>query len=345
MDLANLANPSALLGLAALLASGAALYLAALTLFTLAGLRKPRRRTYAYAVARGIPGEPAELDRPAPFETIPISTGPITTDRLSAQRTVNAWSITGDNPKGPTIIATHGWGASRIDMLSRFEALRPHASRVILWDLPGHGESPGACTLGAREPDALLRVIQTIARGSDDTPAHIVLYGYSLGAEVTLKAIAQLDRTDFDQTDLDRSVIEGVILEAPYRHGITPARAVLAASGFPRLLNLPLAMGLGSLLNRQPPNERWHDLAARYAEPLAGPLALPLLVIHGDADTISPPADGEAIAQAGRGTLTMVPDAGHKDLFTHNAPTRPEIATSLTNYFRNLTESRTPLCH
>lgn len=328
MDFSNLTNPSALLGLATLLAAGAALYFAALTLFTLASLRHPRRRTYAYAVARNIPGDPDELDTPAKFESV-------TVQRQHKKREhIDAWAIMGDNPRGPAILATHGWGSCRIDMLSRFQALRPFASRVVLWDMPAHGDTKGPCTLGAREPADLALVIQRAARKPGDETTPIVLYGYSLGAEVTLKAMNRLDRFGIDQTD-----IAGVILEAPYRRGITPAKAVMDASEFPRLLNLPLAMVAGSIINRTAPNERWHDLATHNAAPLATARngnPIPLLVIHGQHDTISPREDGEAIAHAARGTLAEIDDAGHKDLFPPNTPTRPEIKHALSAFFDTL---------
>ena len=254
MDFTNLTNPIALLGLATLLAAGAALYLAALTIFALVSLRRPRRRTYAYAVARNVPGEPAELDTPAEHTTTAV-----VCDLVGRERIINTWTVTGDNPHGPTVIATHGWGSCRIDMLSRFKALRPHAARVVLWDMPGHGDTPGVCTLAAREPADLASIIASVAHPIDDEastsmPPRIVLYGYSLGAEVTLKAMTRLTLADVNRTD-----IAGVILEAPYRRGITPAKAVMDASEFPRLLNLPLAMSIGSVLNGTPPNERWHD--------------------------------------------------------------------------------------
>tara|TARA_E500000318_G_scaffold105538_2_gene112550 strand:+ start:32 stop:1021 length:990 start_codon:yes stop_codon:yes gene_type:complete len=329
LDFSNLTNPTALLGLALLLAAGGALYLAVLTLFTLHRLRHPHRRTYAYAVARGIPGEPSELDRPAEYESVPVAC-----DSVGRERTIDAWAVRGDNPEGPAIVVTHGWGASRIDMLSRFEALRPHTSRVVLWDMPGHGETPGACTLGAREPADLARVIRSAARDPDDATTRIVLYGYSLGAEVTLKSMSQLGRAHLDQSD-----IAGIILEAPYRRGITPAKAVLDASRFPRRINLPLAMALGSLINSTSLNERWHDAAERAATPLATAhkgRPLPLLVIHGERDTISPRADGEAIAQAAHGTLAEIDGAGHKDLFEPNAPVRSAVASALNDFFHSL---------
>lgn len=309
MDLTHLANLETWARLALLLSLGAAVYFSALSAFTLHRLRHPRRRSYAYAVARSIPGDPSELpDNPPPYEEW----------SLEANGTRSAvWDVKADDPRGPTVIVTHGWGSSRIDMLCRFSALRPHASRVLFWDMRAHGDTPGACTLGAREPADLASLIETAPGDS------VVLYGYSLGAEVTLKALASL-------TPEQRTRIGGVILEAPYRRGVTPARAVLDQSRFPSTINLPAALISNSLLSGSSPGERYRDLA-RFADAARG---TPTLVIHGGLDTISPLGDGEAIAHAAGGSITTIPDAGHKDLYEHGrAVPRPAISAALSGFF------------
>ena len=63
---------------------------------------------------------------------------------------------------------------------------------------------------------------------------------------------------------------------------------------------------------------------------------IPLLVIHGEHDTISPLEDGRAIADAGDGAIVVITDAGHKDLYSSKTPTRPEIVTALSAFFKDL---------
>jgi pimeloyl-ACP methyl ester carboxylesterase len=317
LDLSNLANPDAWLGLGLLLGLGALVYFGALSLFTLHRLRHPHRRSYAYAVARGIAGDPSELAGDAPaFEAWSFT---------HDGRTFEAWDVHAGDAEGPVVVVSHGWGSSRIDMLSRFAALRPHASRVIFWDMRAHGETPGPCTLGVREAGDLVAMLDRLLEDPGAASRGLVLYGYSLGAEVTLRAFERLDGRA-------RAAVREVVLESPYRHGITPARGVLRASGFPRRVNLPIAMALHALLNGQRISDRWRDLAP-LAEPLADAGAR-LLVIHGAEDSISPPADGEAFANAGGGTLALVSSAGHKDLFEHGeTDTRPAIAEALASFF------------
>jgi len=322
VDFLRLLDPHAWLGLAVLFSAGFAVYITAITIFTFRRLRHPPRRTYGYAVSRSLPGDPSEITtNPPAFETWAVNT---------QDTQIEIWDIKGDNKTGPTIIATHGWGSCRIDMLSRFAALRTHAARVLLYDMRGHGDTKGNCTLGVKEPADLNAIIKTVRHdaNTDASNETIILYGYSLGAEVTIAAVASANQQD------NPAPINGIILEAPYRRGITPAKAVLQASEFPWRINLLLASIAGSLLDRRPPNERWRDLT----EPatLVNPDETPLLVIHGVEDSISPIEDGRRFAQCAQGTIKEVPQAGHKDLYQLDQPVRPEIANALETYFNNL---------
>ena len=279
-------EPGAWMGLFVLLAAGLAVYLAALSIFTVRRLRHPPRRTYGWGVSHGLPCDPSEISGASRrFESWTFSRG-----RLE----MPVWDIAGDDPAGPVVVVTHGWGGSRLEMLSRVPALAAAASRVVLWDMRGCGEAGGVCTLGGREADDLNALLSVV-----DAP--VVLFGFSLGAEVCLRA-AHASSHD---------LVRGLILEAPYRKGITPARNLLRAANFPSLVNLPVAMVVIGLLNRQSPASRWHDLV-----PLV-PNDLPLLVLHGSADEACPIADGEAIAKAGGdgGKFVRVEGAGHKDVF------------------------------
>ena len=121
-----------------------------------------------------------------------------------------------------------------------------------------------------------------------------MLFGWSLGAGVSIAAAAECER------------VVGVIAESPYRLAATPAGNVLQARSMPWRVNLPLALRLvGS-------EAEWRgfdrcDVAAR--------LRVPLLVIHGEADVVSPIEDGRAIAAAGRGEFVPLV-AGHNDVWT-----------------------------
>jgi pimeloyl-ACP methyl ester carboxylesterase len=271
---------NALLGILPVLALGLGLYVGVLTLATHRRLTRPPRRTYAWAVAKGSPGDPGELEKPRRFERFEFSRD---------GTTFVGWSIEGDAPLGPVVVLTHGWADSKVGGLARAEVVAALASRVVAWDLRGHGESGGTSTLGLREKDDLLALIDTLEEG---TP--IVLFGWSLGAGVSIAAAAETAR------------VVGVIAESPYRLAATPAGNVLEARSMPWRVNLPLALRLvGSAAAW-----RGFDRCA-----IAARLCVPLLVIHGEADVVSPFADGRAIAAAARGELVPL-KAGHNDLWT-----------------------------
>ncbi|XVJ60765.1 MAG: alpha/beta hydrolase [Tepidisphaera sp.] len=258
-------------------------------------LRSPPSRTYSWAVARGRPGDPGELAKPRVFREWSLEWSGLN---------LPAWDITGDVPEGPVVVVTHGWGDSRVTMLARADVLAKHASRVVVWDLPGHGDAPGRCGLGAVEAGALLSLLKTLPEGQ-----RVVLYGFSLGAGVSIEAAASKP-----------AGVVGVIAEAPYRLPATPAAAVLAASAMPYRWNLPVALwwvGLG-VSGRLAPAA--FDRASHAAN-----LAVPLLVLHGELDEISPVADGRAIASsAACGRLVCIPGADHVGVW--NPPGPAEIA-------------------
>jgi pimeloyl-ACP methyl ester carboxylesterase len=71
-----------------------------------------------------------------------------------------------------------------------------------------------------------------------------------------------------------------------------------------------------------------NDLAqARARVPITGPVRVPTLVMHGDADTVVPVDHGRAYADAIPGAdLQVLPGAGHGFLLTRRAEVLPRLA-------------------
>lgn len=275
-----------LIGLAELLGAGLAVVIVAVVWFTAHRLRHPPRKTEAWAASRRVPADPGELDPPRSFRG-----SEVTLDRFD----VPVWEIDGDDPEGPAVILTPGWGDSRLGALARLTAITPWASTVIAWDPPGLGATPGACGLGVSEPALLAELAEHVGSGRA-----VVLFGWSLGAGVSLAA-AERSRG-----------VSAVIAESPYRRAATPARNVLRAAALPYRINLPVALALVGTRLGIGPWWRGFDRAA-----IAARVRVPVLVIHGSADTVSPPADGRDIADAAPlGALVEIDGAGHNDLWT-----------------------------
>ncbi|MFG0284070.1 MAG: alpha/beta fold hydrolase [Phycisphaerales bacterium JB039] len=293
-------------GVLYLLAAGFVLYWAAIVFYIARTLTHPPRRTYARAIARGEPGDPSELSEPLPFQrwTLPWRAGDLP-----------VWDIACPQD-GPVVIFTHGWASSRLGALRRIGHIADCAGRIIAWDMPGHGEAPGRCAIGIREPGALVALVRELRRQGEQRP--IVLQGSSLGAGVAIAAGAQLGAD-----------VALVIAEAPYRTPPVAVRGVLRERGVAPLGRARPAVALAGLLTSGDPLLRGFDRAG-----LAARLTCPLLVIHGTGDEISPIADGEAIARAARqGSLIAIEGAGHRDLWSdeHRSMTVRAIREALAS--------------
>lgn len=295
------------LGLIQILAIGFAIGLVALILTTAWMLTHPVRRSYAWAIARSQPGDPGELDEPLRFKDDTIET---------ASARVPIWDIEGRDPNGAIVLMTHGWGSSRQGALKRIFPIVEHASRIIAWDLPGHGEASGIARLGADEHLIAMELLGEL--GIKDTP--IVLYGWSMGAGVSLALCAEIEKTHD---------VRGVICEAVYCVPQTPARAVLDLRGMPNRLNLSPALALIGI--KLGVGARWDGFDRAQ---IASNLETPILLIHGDEDPVSPIADAQRVkAWAKNAALCEIQGAGHNNIWTdpiHRAIASESVQSFMT---------------
>ena len=302
-------------GLLLLLALGGLMYWFVLVAWTIRSLQRPPRQTYASAVARGRAGDPGELERPRDFTAWTLR---------SQGRELAVWEITGDTKDGPVAIVTHGWGSGKVNALVRVPLLATLCSRVIVWDLPGHGESGGVCTLGLHECRDLLNLIERV--GSDKP---VVLCGSSMGAGVNIAAASRCEGVAL------------VIAEAPYRLAPTPARNVMRLRKAPTTINLMPALAWIGLRS----TGRWTGPSLDTAEgafdraALAAELLRPLLVLHGDADATCPLEDGNAIAAAcPHGEIVEISGGTHHNLWK-DAACRATMDREYTAAIRDVASS------
>lgn len=283
-------------------------------------LTHPPRRTFGVAVAQGRPTDPSKLTSvagsPREFESWTIR---------ADGRELPVWDVHGENQNGPVLVLTHGWGDSRLGGLSRAHALLPHVARCVLWDMPGHGDAEGVCGLGVSEVAALRVLIDTIFERHGPS-AKIVLFGWSLGAGVSLAVGAWMA----SQSQW-REKMNGVICESPYCVPRTPARAVFLMQGLPVRWSLDVALAIIGLWNRvgvgfasgysraASDSEISRDIGEFDRASIAAKLGekgVSVLVLHGTNDTTCPIADGEAIAHAAKGKMVSIAGAGHFGLWT-----------------------------
>ncbi len=227
----------------------------------------------------------------------------------SRGRDLPVWDVPGDDPDGPVVIFSHGWGDSRIGALTRAPAFLPLTSRLIMWDMPGHGEAPGRCTLGTHEAHDLLALVERVS----DARRGVVLFGWSLGAVVSIRAAARAG-----------AQVHAVIAEGPYRLAQTPARNVMRLRGLPWKWNVGAVFAIVGLDFGVGVRWRGFDVAEHAAR-----LSCPLLVIHGAEDSVCPVEDGREIAAAAKqGAFVAVEGGQHFGLWTE-APGKDVCAAAV----------------
>jgi len=261
-------------------------------------LTHPRRKTFAVALAHGEPTDPADLQLDAEEVTFTF------TDQSRTPGWLIRGGLRGEGASGggPTLVLVHGFSDSRYGLLSRVPMLLPYASRVVVFDLPGQGESEAAAGHGGlREPDDVLHLLDQL---SPDDTKRIVLLGISMGAGIAIAAAA---RAAGEQ----RSRIQGVIAEGPYRHWDEPLHNIFRRSKYPRWPIIPLA---GLWLRLTAKGFKGFDRAG-----YAMKLGCPLLVLHGSEDRTCPIDAARQIADAAPdATFIEIEGGQHSDLTTEH---------------------------
>ncbi|MFK7788909.1 MAG: alpha/beta fold hydrolase [Phycisphaeraceae bacterium] len=245
---------------------------------------RPRRKSYAFAVAHDLPLEPSDLEL----------TGEEVTFNLPGNHTTPGWIITGNNPAGPTVLVLHGHRDFTHGAMRFVKTLAPFASHIVLFDWPGHGNCTAPwMTCGMREPNDALAVLDGLPDEMRDKP--IVLFGYSLGGQIAVKTAA-----------LHPDRFAGLIIDGAYRRWDTPIRLKLKryrVPAFPFIHLTGLAFGLTGLIRKF---DRAH---------FAKQFTKPTLVIHGTNDRICPIHEGKELADAAPdSTFIEIQDGRHNQV-------------------------------
>lgn len=218
-----------------------------------------------------------------------------------------SWTTTSDgvrlaversDPAGSTdtaCVVVHGFAGSRTqrEVEAVRDALVEDGFRVYTFDLRGHGDSSGLCTLGDREEHDVAAVVGWAAADAE----RVVLVGASMGAVASLRYTAS------------RNDVEGVVAVSSPAEWRTP----LTPRGW-----------LSTVLTRTRPGRRFLRregirVAKRWTRPEA-PLDLmrnidaPVAFVHGRADRwIHPRASLELhrVARDDRRRLDLVAEMGH----------------------------------
>jgi pimeloyl-ACP methyl ester carboxylesterase len=230
-----------------------------------------------------------------------------------------------DEGPGPPVVLLHGFPLSREMWAEQLSALGS-TYRVIAPDLRGHGESPapeGTYTMDDMADD----VIELLNRLHIDVP--IVLGGLSMGGYVALSLVAQYPKrvralmlldtragADTPEAAANRETTARAALEANSAAAVVavmvpklfckktleerPERVEPLRSAMERTTARGIAGALRGMAVRP---DRRGDLAR---------IAVPTLVLVGQEDVITPPAESRTMADAiPNARFQVIPDAGH----------------------------------
>ncbi|HKI18729.1 MAG TPA: alpha/beta fold hydrolase [Isosphaeraceae bacterium] len=221
--------------------------------------------------------------------------------RTSDRITLRGWYLP-THARRHLIVLVHGMWSSWLEMAALGRDLNERGFDVLLFDLRGHGESdPSRLSLGRRER-ADIRAVMTWAQTEGFTDDRVGWLGYSMGGSTVLMEAARNPR------------IQAAVLDSPY-------------GDLPKLLEIQLSKhsGLPGWFNpgillaaRWVYGVRTDDLVpTRFARAWG---ERPLLVIHGESDTIVPVSQARELAiAAGASCLTMtLPGVDHVKGYASN---------------------------
>jgi alpha-beta hydrolase superfamily lysophospholipase len=173
------------------------------------------------------------------------------------------------------VLFVHGAGGDRTSLLAEARALAQQGFGVLLFDLPGHGESDGAIRWSEPERIAVDEAIGFLGRRGEVDPRAIGAFGFSLGGYVLAQAASRDSR-------IAAVVLSGTpadpVAQEEHQHGKygpfteLPALFVLKRGGL-----------------------RLDVRAVDFIAPIA---PRPLLVVGGEADGTVPLAMAEQLFQA-----------------------------------------------
>jgi pimeloyl-ACP methyl ester carboxylesterase len=207
---------------------------------------------------------------------------------------------------GPTVMLLHGWGGSASDMVPLASAFARGGHRAVVFDMPGHGRSPG------RESSLVefLRAIDAVA-GALGVPEIVV--GHSFGGAAAVLAITELALP-----------VRGAVLFSP-----APGPAYYVER-FSRTIGLPADRTAGMMRRvvervGRPVESLDATVAARSAD-------VPAVIFHDPADREVPFEFSRQMADAwALSRLVPAPALGHKRILRD-----PETIAAAVDFARAL---------
>jgi pimeloyl-ACP methyl ester carboxylesterase len=222
--------------------------------------------------------------------------------------------------EGPTVLLVHGWNG-RGSQLGRLVAPLVSAGyRVVTFDAPGHGQSPGSSSSMLHFADAIEHAVDSL-RPVFGTLAAII--AHSMGGPAVVVAMSRFQKrstTERERSLRDALPVERFVFVAP------PIDVRDFVRGFSR--QVELGSESEALLGQLIETRFATPLASLHAPTLARSLSAPLLVIHDADDREVPLRQGERLAEAWRSArLWVTSGLGHTRILTD-----PEVVYEIAGF-------------
>lgn len=220
----------------------------------------------------------------------------------------------------PTVIALHGVSKNRTDMVRFALTLGEAGMNVLLFDGRGHGKSEGRfVTYGFYEKRNVEAAIDFVVLDRGVSETRIGLAGISMGAAITLQVAAANRRIRAIWTDSPFASLTRVSMDRVRGWTRLPENALRPL--------VWVAMKVA---------ERRGRFEVRAVDPLAlaGQIACPVYLIHGDRDAVIGVDHSQSIFEALASVdknLWVIPGVAHGRGFRWHTP---EYASRLVDFFK-----------
>jgi hypothetical protein len=198
------------------------------------------------------------------------------------------WWVPAEDPQAGTLLYLHGNAANVAANVHHVLRLRSTGLNVFIFDYRGYGHSTGGPPREKLLYEDAERAWKYLVAERNIPPAHIAIYGHSLGSAVAIDLASKHPEAGALITD-----------------GALTSIAELA-DGFSFAAYLPVRLIL---------TERFDSISK------IGSIHVPKLILHGEADTMNPPLMARRLYDAAPDPkqMALIPGGGHEDSAVVNA--------------------------